>query len=91
MFSGGSKGNIEKKRVKWLIVPLINHCTRKKYYTTNKLTPAAVGDRKVTPRNYWKIFFEKTLNKKLNEIYKEMDQQTNHKDHKDKTILCPYR
>ena len=37
---------------KWRIVSQINHrtTTRKKYYTTRKLPPTAVGDRKIVPK-----------------------------------------
>ena len=62
--------------LKWRIVPQSNHCSRKNYYSTNKLPPTAVGDWKAVPKL---SFFKKTL-RKLNEIYKEMDQQINHKD-----------
>ena len=66
--------------LKWRIVTQINHCTRKKYYTTNKLPPPAVGDQKAVPKKLLEILFKKTLNKKLNELYKEMDQLINNKD-----------
>ena len=50
---------------KWRIVSQINHCTttRKKYYTTNKLPPIAVSDRKIVPKKLLAIFLKKTPKK----------------------------
>ena len=50
---------------KWHIASQINHCTttRKKYYTTNKLPPIAVGDRKIVPKKLLAIFLKKTPKK----------------------------
>ena len=57
---------------KWCIVSQINHftTTTNKYYTT-KLTPIAVGDRKIVPKKLLEIFFKKKPNKRFNEICKE--------------------
>ena len=58
---------------KWCIVSQTNYCTttRKKHYTTNKLPPIAVGDRKIIPNKLLAIFYKKNPNKKFNEICKE--------------------
>ena len=58
---------------KWRIVSQTNHCTttRKRYYTTNKLPPITVSDRKIIPNKLLAIFCKKTPHKKFNEICKE--------------------
>ena len=52
----------------WSIASRSNHCTttRKKFYTTNKLLPIAVDDRKIVPKKLLEMFFiKRTPSKKI--------------------------
>ena len=44
---------------KWCVLPQINNCNGKKYYTMNKLAPISVSDRKrkIVPKKLLAILF----------------------------------